>query len=57
MQRKETRVPADENANYEFTLTDKGESKNISGKELLEGGYEITLDEKYSSEIIKYRRI
>lgn len=47
----------DENATYEFVLTDKNETQILSGSEIIKNGYEISLENKYSSEIIKYRRI
>ena len=43
--------------NYEFTIIDSGEKKIISGEKLINEGFEIILDKKYSSLIIKYRRV
>ena len=47
----------DESAEYEFFCCDCGKAYTISGAELSENGFEIRLDEKYSSRLIKYRRI
>ena len=44
-------------AEYEFFCCDSGKTYIVSGAELLENGFSICLDEKYSSTLIKYRRI
>ena len=47
----------DDTADYEFILTDAQDKKIVSGKELIKNGFEIILVKKYTSEIIKYRRV
>lgn len=44
-------------ADYEFFCYDTQKTSRISGEELLKHGFSINLNEKYSSALIKYRRV
>lgn len=44
-------------ADYEFICCDSGETRRVSGRDLSKQGFEIELDKKYSSTLIKYRRV
>ena len=45
-----------EDASYVFTNMDVGEENVLSGKELMENGFEITLTEKRSSVVFSYQK-